>query len=340
MHVKSAVRSDAGPYKVTLKNRFGGDSCRLNVNVLDRPGPPQGPLDATDIEADAMTLHWRPPKDNGGEEITNYILEKKDKKGDWVRVSNSILGNSYRVRNLQEGMAYEFRVMAENQYGISDPLCTMEPIVAKHPFNPPGPPGQPRALETSEDSILLTWSRPTTDGGSPIQGYVVEKREKGQSSWIKCSFALIPDLKYRVPGLIAHKCYEFRVCAVNAAGPGAFSETSEPIYASQPPCAPKIDLSMLAKDILALAGDPFKIMVPYQAVPPPTVVWSKAGKDLGASKRVDLETTEYVTMYHNKSCERGDAGHYTVTLTNDLGSDSATVKVTVVGKFFSISLRR
>lgn len=137
MTVKPSKRSDAGPYKVTLKNRFGGDSCKLNVNVLDRPGPPQGPLDATDIEADALTLNWRPPKDNGGDEITNYIVEKKAPNGDWQRVTGSVAGTMCRVRNLDEGVPYEFRVMAENQYGISDPLVSFEPITAKSPFCKP-----------------------------------------------------------------------------------------------------------------------------------------------------------------------------------------------------------
>lgn len=88
---KASKRSDAGPYKVTLRNRYGQDSVKLNVNVLDRPGPPQGPIEPTDIEADAMTLSWLPPKDNGGDEIINYVVEKKDPKtGEWTKVSPHI----------------------------------------------------------------------------------------------------------------------------------------------------------------------------------------------------------------------------------------------------------
>ena len=34
--VKSSIRDDAGPYKVVLKNRFGGDTVKLNVNVLGK----------------------------------------------------------------------------------------------------------------------------------------------------------------------------------------------------------------------------------------------------------------------------------------------------------------
>ena len=38
------------------------------------------------------------------------------------------------VRNLTKGEEYEFRVMAENQYGVSEPLETAEAIMARYPF--------------------------------------------------------------------------------------------------------------------------------------------------------------------------------------------------------------
>ena len=126
-------RSDTGPYRISLLNRFGKDTAKLNVTVLDAPGPPVGPLKATDISGEAMTLHWSPPLDNGGDEITNYVVEQKEPNGEWIKVGQPV-GTSFRVRNLQNGMPYEFRVSAENQYGIGKPLQTHEPIVAKNPF--------------------------------------------------------------------------------------------------------------------------------------------------------------------------------------------------------------
>ena len=79
-------------------------------------------------------ISWLPPKDNGGNEISNYIVEKKDPKtGEWVQVGTPVQP-TLRVRNLQEGKPVEFRVRAENAYGISDPLVTLEPIVPKSPY--------------------------------------------------------------------------------------------------------------------------------------------------------------------------------------------------------------
>jgi len=103
------------------------------AQVFDRPGPPQGPLDVSEVSAEAMTLSWRAPKDDGGSDITNYIVEKREQgAGEWQPVTKSILSTNFRVRNLDKGRNYEFRVMAENQYGVSDPLCITEAVTAKN----------------------------------------------------------------------------------------------------------------------------------------------------------------------------------------------------------------
>jgi hypothetical protein len=44
----------------------------------DKPLPPQGPLDVSDITPETCSLSWRPPLDDGGSPITNYVVEKLD----------------------------------------------------------------------------------------------------------------------------------------------------------------------------------------------------------------------------------------------------------------------
>ena len=50
--------------------------------------PAQGPLEISDITPENCSLSWRPPADDGGSPITNYVIEKMDVSSD---VSNHLL---------------------------------------------------------------------------------------------------------------------------------------------------------------------------------------------------------------------------------------------------------
>lgn len=103
--------------------------------LTDKPSPPCGPITAEDFHGDSLTLNWQPPKDDGGEKITNYIVEKKKKgAGRWSKVSSFVNTPSCQVRNLEPGEEYEFRIAAENTHGVSEPLETTEPIKARYPY--------------------------------------------------------------------------------------------------------------------------------------------------------------------------------------------------------------
>ena len=89
--IKNSKRSDGGQYRLQLRNASGFDTATINVRVLDRPSPPQN-LRADEFAGDALTLFWNPPKDNGGAEITNYVIEKKEPKSfEWVKVLKIII---------------------------------------------------------------------------------------------------------------------------------------------------------------------------------------------------------------------------------------------------------
>ena len=80
----------------------------------------------------------------------------------------------YDIFGLETNKKYLFRIRAENQYGISDPIELDNPITAKYPFTVPEPPGIPQILDWENNNVTLTWSRPLYDGGAKIQGYKIE----------------------------------------------------------------------------------------------------------------------------------------------------------------------
>jgi hypothetical protein len=58
-------------------------------------------------------------------------------------------------------------------------VCILEFI----PLEKPGAPGEPKCKTTTADSITLSWTPPKRNGGYPITGYVVERRQKGDVVW-------------------------------------------------------------------------------------------------------------------------------------------------------------
>lgn len=82
--------------------------------------------------------------------------------------------------------------------------------------------------------MTVTWCRPTVDGGSDINGYYLEKRDKKSLRWFKVIKESIRDTRQKVTGLTEDSEYQYRVCAFNAAGLGPFSEPSELYKALDP----------------------------------------------------------------------------------------------------------
>lgn len=71
--------------------------------TLDRPSPPQNVV-VSDVKAESCYLTWDAPVDNGGSDLTNYIVEKRDaskKKSDWEQLTCCIMERRYGVRVLR-----------------------------------------------------------------------------------------------------------------------------------------------------------------------------------------------------------------------------------------------
>lgn len=89
------------------------------------PGPPVGPIKFTEVFAERIGLAWNPPTDDGGSKITNYVIEKReDNRKSWVHVSNDPKECAYVVTRLTENHQYEFRVMAQNKFGVGPPIMS------------------------------------------------------------------------------------------------------------------------------------------------------------------------------------------------------------------------
>ena len=65
-----------GIYVIRAMNEHGKDEAEVEFVVLGPPGPPEGPLEVTDVHKEGCKVRWRPPKDDGGSPIQKYYIEK------------------------------------------------------------------------------------------------------------------------------------------------------------------------------------------------------------------------------------------------------------------------
>lgn len=57
----------------------------------------------------------------------------------------------------------------------------------------PSKPGRPNPTNWDKSFIDLEWEAPDSDGGAPIESYIVEMRDKDERNWVK---ALVLPNKY------------------------------------------------------------------------------------------------------------------------------------------------
>ena len=190
---------------------------------------PSIPTDFTAIRGNAqVTLEWLTPSGNG-DPVFNSIVEIDDGDG-WKKHPEIISGNGTTIDNLSNGKLFQFRVYAENLVGLS----TASTPASATPATTPGIPTSVSAVAENKQ-VKLTWIAPA-DGGSIITSYTVEY--DGGSGWTTFTGdTTVDDTTATVTGLTNGKDYEFRISAVNAAGPGITSGvvTGTPITVAASP---------------------------------------------------------------------------------------------------------
>uniref|UniRef100_H2YFD6 Titin n=1 Tax=Ciona savignyi TaxID=51511 RepID=H2YFD6_CIOSA len=256
--IKGVDRRDAGEYEVTLSNKLGKISVSIRVQVIGKPDAPEGPLQFGDIQATSVNVVWKPITNDGGSEVTNYVVEKREVgKTAWMTVDSKIRSTQCTVKGLTEGKEYFFRVFAENAFGLGDALKCIESVTAKNPLFPPQPPQLVEINEVRKDKVFLAWTRSRDDGGSRVTGYFVERKEAGSERWVRVNKILTKNLSFMIQGLVEDAEYQFRVVALNDVGEGEPTESTEIIQCKdpfdKPTCPEEIEVHHVTKDSITLA---------------------------------------------------------------------------------------
>uniref|UniRef100_A0A3B3QBP0 Titin n=1 Tax=Paramormyrops kingsleyae TaxID=1676925 RepID=A0A3B3QBP0_9TELE len=330
--IRNVRKDNAGKYTLTLDNKISKNSFNIQVITLGPPSSPIGPIKFDEIKAQGIIISWNEPNDDGGGEITCYSVEKREtSQAAWKMVCSSVVRTTFKIPNLIKGTEYQFRVRAENKYGVSEALPS-EAVVAQHQYKPPGPPGRPVVYNVTSDGMTIQWEAPGYDGGSPITGYHVEKKDRNSLLWTKVNTTAISGREYRIIGLIEGLEYQFKVFAQNNAGMSPASETSKHTLAISPVdrlTSPEIDIDASFKQThIVKNGGTVTLHIPFKGKPPPLATWTKADGEIGVM--ADINTTETSSTLTIESCTRYDAGKYTLSLENNSGRKSITFTVKVL----------
>lgn len=73
--------------------------------------------------------------------------------------------------------------------------------------------GRPEAVDTDKDHIKIKFSPPISNGGSPIIGYEIERRDLNNPRWIKVSKEPVRNTEFRDEKVSEGHQYEYRVSA-------------------------------------------------------------------------------------------------------------------------------
>ena len=332
MMLAKTKRAQSGIWTLTAKNEHGVDEATVEITILSKPSKPGGPLNVTDVFADSCKVKWHKPDDDGGCPIEEYVIEKMDvDTGRWVKCGAVGPNDTEaKIDGLHKGKKYKFRVKAINKEGESDPLENEKEIEAKNPYDEPGEPGKPDIVDYDNERVDLKWKAPESDGGRPITSYIIEAKEKN-TEWTPIFTTPDGKCEATVKGLTEGKVMEFRVKAVNLAGPGAPSASTGSHTVKHRNLKPYIDRTNL-KPIVIKVGKSVTLDVDIRGEPPPKVVWTLKELKVTNDDHNQIDDVDYHTCFKLTKAQRKHSGKYVITATNASGKDEAAVEITVLGK--------
>ncbi|XP_023447689.2 myosin-binding protein C, slow-type isoform X3 [Dasypus novemcinctus] len=198
--IRKAERSHSGKYDLIVKVDKFVESASIDIQIVDRPGPPQV-VKIEDVWGENVALTWTPPKDDGNAAITGYTIQKADKKSmEWFTVIEHYHRTNATITELVIGNEYYFRVFAENMCGLSeDATMTKESaLIAKDGKIYKNP-----VYDDFDFTEAPMFTQPLVNTYA-IAGYnatlncSVRGNPKPKITWMKNKVAIVDDPRYRM----------------------------------------------------------------------------------------------------------------------------------------------
>lgn len=202
-------------YQIAAINSMGeGQRSDIESAVpMDFPSAPMDPMTSTGNWS--VILTWDPPNDLRGGTLQGYTIFRGETSDNMEEIgSTQGPGESFTDWPDDLGKPYVYAVAARNERGLGEMSVGV-------PITPLGPPSVPLnlTLAPGNGEVHLSWSPPTSTGGSILIGFrVYFGYEMDDLSLL--SFTLPTDLSYQHTGLINGVEVYYAVSAFNGVGEG------------------------------------------------------------------------------------------------------------------------
>ena len=182
-----------------------------------------------------------------------------------------------------------------------------------------------------KDRVDLSWEPPLTDGGAAITNYLIECKERFSSNWVQCHLTSDETCKGSVTDVIVEgKSYEFRVKAVNKAGPGLPSEPTKQVAIKSRFVKPFI-VGDGMKDIVIKCGNILSWDITYKGEPDPEVKWLCGDQEIVPNDRITIDKYSRNTVLTIRKCDRKDTAKYKLVISNSVGEAETSADGVVLG---------
>ncbi|XP_058860667.1 neurofascin homolog (chicken) a isoform X24 [Acipenser ruthenus] len=219
MTIRNVNENDEGLYTCVVSTELDEDSATARLTVLDRPDPPVD-LELTDPSEKSVRLTWIPQDDNHSP-ITEFLVQYEEdrwERGKWHNLSSYPGNLNSVILQLSPYVNYQFRVLAINEIGASNPSRPSE----RYQTNGAPPELIPQGIRgkgSKKTNMEITWEMvPGMDHNGPNFRYVVWwRRRDSREEWKNITTTY---LKYVVTDTDTYIPYEIRVQAQNDFGLG------------------------------------------------------------------------------------------------------------------------
>ncbi|XP_041091974.1 neurofascin homolog (chicken) a isoform X26 [Polyodon spathula] len=219
MTIRNVNENDEGLYTCVVSTELDEDSATARLTVLDRPDPPVD-LELTDPSEKSVRLTWIPQDDNHSP-ITEFLVQYEEdrwERGKWHNLSSYPGNLNSVILQLSPYVNYQFRVLAINEIGASNPSQPSERYQTSG-APPELIPQGIRGKGSRKTNMEITWEMiPGMDQNGPNFRYVVWwRRRDSREEWKNITTTY---LKYVVTDTDTYIPYEIRVQAQNDFGLG------------------------------------------------------------------------------------------------------------------------